>query len=105
MSINRQVQASVLVNDVSLPILFDFCLFVFSDALKEIRQFEESVLYKAVELSDTTVDDTNLIERPGKGTPFKFEDVCKQMVLKREGKDDVSRVSAVYMPTWDAVCK
>ena len=70
-----------------------------SDALKEMVRFQDSVLFKAFESSDTTLNDANEIVRTNSGAQFRFEDVCKSIVFTREGKDDVTKVSFVLKAT------
>ena len=78
----------------------DFLNAVLSDALKEMVRFQDSVLFKAFESSDTTLNDaTGEIVRTNSGAQFRFEDVCKSIVFTREGKDDVTKVSFVLKAT------
>ena len=47
-------------------------------ALQEMKTFEEQVLEQVSEYSDTFYNDLNKLERPKKGTLYRFQDVCWQ---------------------------
>lgn len=56
-----------------------------------MRRFEEQVIYKAAELDDTNLSDANLIVRPGKGTQFKFDQICQNIMITKNDGTQVSR--------------
>ena len=48
------------------------------DAFNEMLEFNTAI--EAIEeRSDATTDEDKKIIRPGKGTPLKFKDICKQL--------------------------